>query len=259
MSILMSKLLIVVAFTLATGLSYSYRHRRPEAGPGVFEGFWSNIRRTFRGPNAVFYLLAVGLTLTLVLSGTERTLQDIFQAHALIDLPTARWFLHAGEFWTPITAAALLAIALARRDRLLRGAAAASLQAVLATFLVSTLLKGATGRRGPLRAGAEPGSSHLFKTTDHTDFAFDIWNRVVGDGRFFWPSGHTASTAALVAALVAYFPEHRWLAWVGYPLILLMGLAMIEGDFHWVSDVIAGALIGHVIGWTIGKRFRNRP
>ena len=54
---------------------------------------------------------------------------------------------------------------------------------------------------------------------------------------------------------MAYYPEKRWIAWVGFPLAAYMGLAMIDGDHHWVSDVIAGGLLGHVIGWTIGKAF----
>jgi hypothetical protein len=33
---------------------------------------------------------------------------------------------------------------------------------------------------------------------------------------------------------------------------------MIDGDRHWASDVVAGALIGHAIGYSIGKAFRRR-
>jgi membrane-associated phospholipid phosphatase len=45
---------------------------------------------------------------------------------------------------------------------------------------------------------------------------------------------------------------------VGYPAAALTGLAMIDGQFHWFSDVVAGALIGHCSGWTIGVAFRAR-
>ena len=45
---------------------------------------------------------------------------------------------------------------------------------------------------------------------------------------------------------------------MGYPAALAIGLGMIEGDYHWLSDVVAAALMGHAIGWVIGKRFRER-
>jgi len=96
------------------------------------------------------------------------------------------------------------------------------------------------------------------KTDDPSDFAFDFWNSPLSDGRFFWPSGHTASAFSLVSALVAYYPDEDWLAWLGYPLAALMGYVMMEGDYHWLSDVVAGACIGHVIGWTAGRRARGR-
>ena len=31
---------------------------------------------------------------------------------------------------------------------------------------------------------------------------------------------------------------------------------MIEGDYHWTSEVVAGAIIGTTIGYTTGKNFR---
>jgi hypothetical protein len=37
-----------------------------------------------------------------------------------------------------------------------------------------------------------------------------------------------------------------------------MGYAMIDGNIHWASDVVAGVLIGHAIGWTVGSDFRTR-
>jgi len=37
-----------------------------------------------------------------------------------------------------------------------------------------------------------------------------------------------------------------------------IGFGMVDGDRHWASDVIAGALIGHAIGYSVGKAFRRR-
>src|SRR5690606_31028723 len=72
-------------------------------------------------------------------------------------------------------------------------------------------------------------------------------------GGVAWPSGHTSSHMALASSLVAFYRDERWLPFVAYPLAATMGLAMIEGDHHWFSDVVAGALVGHAIGWTVGS------
>jgi membrane-associated phospholipid phosphatase len=62
---------------------------------------------------------------------------------------------------------------------------------------------------------------------------------------------------ALVSALVAFYPDQIWIALVGYPLVTAVAIGMVEGDAHWFSDIVAGALIGHAIGWAVGRGFRN--
>jgi membrane-associated phospholipid phosphatase len=80
---------------------------------------------------------------------------------------------------------------------------------------------------------------------------------VIGGG-VAWPSGHTSSHMALASSLVAFYRDETWLPFVAYPLVATMGLAMVEGDHHWFSDVVAGALIGHAIGWTVGSNMRRK-
>ena len=41
-------------------------------------------------------------------------------------------------------------------------------------------------------------------------------------------------------------PDEIWLPIIGYPFALAIGVGMIEGDFHWLSDIVAGGLIGFV-------------
>jgi hypothetical protein len=49
---------------------------------------------------------------------------------------------------------------------------------------------------------------------------------------------------------------HPWVPLIAYPMALMIGIGMIEGDHHWASDVVAGAMIGHVIGYTTGHNMR---
>jgi len=39
---------------------------------------------------------------------------------------------------------------------------------------------------------------------------------------------------------------------------IMTGVAMIDGDFHWTSDVIAGAPLGTLIGVAVGRAFARR-
>jgi membrane-associated phospholipid phosphatase len=63
---------------------------------------------------------------------------------------------------------------------------------------------------------------------------------------------------SVAAALTAYYPDQVWIPLLGYPLGVFVGLGMIDGDRHWASDVLAGALLGHAIGSSVGSAFRRR-
>src|SRR5262249_14906903 len=89
---------------------------------------------------------------------------------------------------------------------------------------------------------------------DPKDFNFNPFDV---DGGLNWPSGHTAAISSLVSSLVAYYPDQIWIAAIGYPTAAAIAVGMIVGNYHWLSDVVAGALIGHVIGWVTGKEFRR--
>lgn len=61
-----------------------------------------------------------------------------------------------------------------------------------------------------------------------------------------FPSGHMTATCAVLAVVWAWYPRWRAL-WV---LIGLgVGAALIGGNFHFLSDVIAGAFVGGSTGW----------
>jgi hypothetical protein len=55
-------------------------------------------------------------------------------------------------------------------------------------------------------------------------------------------------------ALAAAFPRLRWIPWAGGLLVLLVAAVMLDGDFHWTSDVLAAVLPGYPIGRTVGSR-----
>jgi membrane-associated phospholipid phosphatase len=66
------------------------------------------------------------------------------------------------------------------------------------------------------------------------------WFHGGGDYSSF-PSGHMAVFTAFFAAVWLYFPRFRVIS-IG--LLLVLGMALIATNYHFLSDVIAGAYLG---------------
>jgi membrane-associated phospholipid phosphatase len=67
-----------------------------------------------------------------------------------------------------------------------------------------------------------------------------------GGGQSF-PSGHATGAFAFASVIAAHY-DSPWVATTAYTIASLVGVARIEQDAHWTSDVIAGGLIGGLIG-----------
>lgn len=137
-------------------------------------------------------------------------------------------------------------------DRELRGAGAASLQAVLVACGFTGALKLATGRPFPAHGGDPRDPTRL----EHPEYARE-WNWFQPGGSLAWPSGHATCSFALAASLSAYWPDTPTVPLVLYPIATTISMGMLIGDHHWTSDVLVGAALGHVIGWSIGRSFRQ--
>jgi membrane-associated phospholipid phosphatase len=61
-----------------------------------------------------------------------------------------------------------------------------------------------------------------------------------------FPSGHMAASCAVIAVLWIWYPRWRLLY---FSATLAVGLGLVAANYHFVSDVIAGAFIGTSIGW----------
>jgi membrane-associated phospholipid phosphatase len=87
-----------------------------------------------------------------------------------------------------------------------------------------------------------------------------LWNNInpyqhlpFGDaGYMSFPSGHTATTAA-IAIVVAQVLPARW-RWVVWLWVVVVGAArVLTVTSHYAGDVIAGAALGGVVGWVLLK------
>jgi membrane-associated phospholipid phosphatase len=107
------------------------------------------------------------------------------------------------------------------------------LASAIASGVVAPVSKFVVGRARPT---AEEGPDHFAPFS--------------GDASF--PSGH-ATQAFAVASVVAAHDGRLWVSVVSYGLAGSVGLARVYQDSHWTSDVLAGAILGTVVGNAVVK------
>jgi membrane-associated PAP2 superfamily phosphatase len=80
-----------------------------------------------------------------------------------------------------------------------------------------------------------------------------------------FPSGHMATMMATLVVIKDNYPEKKWIGPVGYGLISVVGLAMVNNQVHWMSDYPLALGIGYVFGkvtvkmnrWVKGEKPRK--
>lgn len=72
-----------------------------------------------------------------------------------------------------------------------------------------------------------------------------------------FPSGHAAQAFAM-ASVLSLRTENPWIGYCAYGAAGLVALARIETRDHFGSDVVAGGLVGTVIGRSVAKLDQNR-
>jgi membrane-associated phospholipid phosphatase len=107
-------------------------------------------------------------------------------------------------------------------------------------YVVKTILKFVFGRTSP-RAWLihyQPIEFHWFK----------IWSSS-------FPSGHMLVFVAFGTAVLFYYPKYRQVVLI---LLCLLGIALIGTDYHFLSDVIAGAYFGFITTYFTKCLFERR-
>jgi membrane-associated phospholipid phosphatase len=66
-----------------------------------------------------------------------------------------------------------------------------------------------------------------------------------GQGYASFPSGHMTAITALASALWFLWPRLRWL---GVALVLAVAVGLLGADYHWLSDIIGGVIVGGTAG-----------
>jgi len=145
----------------------------------------------------------------------------------------------------------ILAAGAVARNRRLVTAAWALGQASLLAYLTTSCYKAMTGRRPPPFHGR-------FGTTALTDSSHGFQFGFLRGGIFWgWPSGHTTVAFSMALCLIMLYQRNRIIALCALLYAFYIGFS-VSVTIHWLSEFVAGALIGSVIGMTVGRSFRSK-
>lgn len=117
------------------------------------------------------------------------------------------------------------------------------------TYAIKCLLKGVFGRTWPESWLGDNPSLIANGVYGFFPFHFDT-----AHGAF--PSGHAAATFAVVSVLWLGWPRGRWLYGIVAGAICA---ALVALNYHFVGDVLAGAMLGSFVGFYTTKSFRLLP
>jgi membrane-associated phospholipid phosphatase len=209
--------------------------------PTPLDALGSDLARAFGGTNLIWYAGAVGASVAMAESGADESIRNAGGSH-FASRSYGRVATLTGYILPAALAPGVWVTGLAAGDRRAAGAGSAAVQALVVTTLTVGVLKVGVGRNYP-EAGTD--TLHPFQTW--------TWPFAA------WPSGHTSASMSVVSALTAYYGSAElWIPLVGYSLTTAIAIGMVSGEEHWASDLIAGAVIGQCIGWSIGRAFRAR-
>lgn len=105
---------------------------------------------------------------------------------------------------------------------------------ILATAVITVLTKVIVSR-------SRPFETLIFPLIKGVDYAFSAWNAS-------FPSLHTAAAFSLVPILDKEFPKLKWF-WITFALLISFSRLYI--GVHYLSDVLAGCLIGLLVGYGV--------
>lgn len=120
-------------------------------------------------------------------------------------------------------------------------------QAVVLGWSISSLYKAFTGRVPP---------SHSLNTL--IDISRDFQFGWLQGGIFWgWPSSHTTIAFAMACTIWSAYPKHNIFKYLAIIYAVYIGFG-VSLSIHWFSDAVAGAILGTVIGLSIGKSFTEK-
>lgn len=197
------------------------------------------------GMSLLTQLIAVALTYIIVISGADWAYFIATRSQALhvLFLPA----LIIGGLFPVAGSLLLLLIGYLRKSTHLINSAWAMGQSVLLGIAISSFYKVFTGRLQPNVRDATTDISHAFR--------FGILR---GGAFWGWPSSHTTVAFAMALTIGWLYRKHRIVPILAILYASYIGIGVATVGIHWLSEAVAGALIGSIIGFHVGKSFEQR-
>lgn len=166
----------------------------------------------------------------------DRPVRDEMRRHA----PNNNRFLHnverfGAEYSLGVLGGFYLAGAIGNNETAAAVAQDGLAASLIASGIITPTIKFITGRARP-RENLGIATFHPFNLSYSSNSSF--------------PSGHTTQAFALASVIANHYDE-TWVAYSSYTVAGLVGAARIYHDAHFASDVLAGALIGTLVGKSV--------
>jgi membrane-associated phospholipid phosphatase len=175
-----------------------------------------------------FGLIGGGLIVTGAL--LDKPIKDAAQRHR--SPSTNRFFIDVQKFGTKQYGLPVLlgfyGYGLIADDNESKAVALDGFSASVISALVTSTIKGVVGRARP---SANLGPHHFAPL----------------QGDYSFPSGHATGAFAFASVIATHY-DSVWVDVTAYGIASLVGVARIQQNAHWASDVVAGGLIGGLIG-----------
>jgi len=155
--------------------------------------------------------------------------------------------IHAGDGKTTLGLAAVFAIyGFADSDNRALRTGSQLVEAMIGSGIVVQLLKRVTGRESPEMASHERGRWQPFTN-------WQKYNH--NQPRYYaFPSGHVTTTMATVTVIAENYPEVGWIRPVGYSIVGLVGVSLVNVGWHWYSDFPLAIALGYTFGMIASHR-----
>ena len=195
----------------------------------------------YHGTNVFYHIAAVVLTYALVVSGFDWYFFEVTRSPYFYPLTMAAG---VGGFFVPVLVPIGMYVAgEIRKNAPLIASATVSAQAVVIAWIVSSFYKALTGRIEP----------EFLTQTSFVDGSRDFNFGFLEHGIFWgWPSSHTAVACALAAALIVCYRHNKVVKALAFLLAVIVAAGAAVG-FHWFSDVVAGVIIGTLVGVIVAR------
>ncbi len=199
-------------------------------------------RITLRSSNLPIFVGMTVLTGALIATDDETwKLSDRFYRHSVTVRDGSDFFEFMGDGRPQFGLAAGFALyGFALSDQRALRTGSQLVEAILASGAVVQLLKHVTGRQSPYVSTEPRGVWDFFPNQ------IDYHKHVPSYDAY--PSGHIATAMATLTVVAESYPEWKWVRPVGYTIIGLLGVSMVNTGIHWYSDFPLGIALGYSFG-----------